>query len=98
MLRSLNQKGVDEVDQKAVEKGFSKELLLETILEIDKVMENEPERSDAVQFVFHPIPSPKLRMAALDSGIKTKGAWARCSLRNLLVYNRFGTVGSCRPL
>jgi hypothetical protein len=75
LLPSINQRGVLEVDQKAVAKGVSKELLLETILDIDKMMENEPERSNAVQFVFHPIPTPKRRMAAIETGTMTRGAW-----------------------
>ncbi len=93
ILPSLNQKGVVEVDQKAVEKGVSRELLLETILEIDKGMENEPERSDAVQFVFHPIPTPKRRMAALDSGVKTKGAWHVARYAIFLSITGLGLLG-----
>lgn len=41
---------------------------------IDKMMENEQERSDSMQFVFHPIPTPNRRLAALDAGTKF-GAW-----------------------
>lgn len=74
LLPSINQRGVMEVDQKAIDKGVSRKLLYETIGVIDKMMENEQERSDSVQLIFHPIPTPNRRLAALD--VRTKfGAW-----------------------
>jgi hypothetical protein len=75
VLPFLSQGGVLEVDHEAFARGVSRELLLETILDIDRSMENEPERSDVVQFVFHPIPTPARRMSALDAGEKKIGAW-----------------------
>ena len=69
-----NQRGVIEADKAALDKGVNRTLLSQTIEKIDAKMENECKRSDAVQFVFHPIPTPGRRREALDQRT-TSGAW-----------------------
>ncbi len=74
ILPSLNQKGVIEADNMALAKGVRQDLLARTINKIDATMENEAVRSNAVQFVFHPIPTPGRRVMAwnVETG---PGAW-----------------------
>ena len=74
LLPFLNQRGVIEADQLAVAKGVGRELFSQTIRKVDAKMENESTRSNAVQFVFHPIPTPGRRLSALD-GPAAAGAW-----------------------
>jgi len=74
LLPFLNQRGVIEADRLAIAKGVGRELLSQTINRIDAEMENETSRSNSVQFVFHPIPTPGRRLSALDGEVTT-GAW-----------------------
>ena len=75
LLPSVSQQAVMQADQAVVEFGVAKALLAKMILVMDRQMEDEIDRSDAVQFVFHPIPSPNRRLAT-GSSIKTiGGAW-----------------------
>jgi len=74
LLPFLSQRGVIEVDQKAMAKGVSKDLLRQTAEKIDAQMEDEKERSDTVQFIFHPIPTTKRRMSYVEHGTMS-GAW-----------------------
>jgi hypothetical protein len=74
VLPSINQRAVIYADQLSVASGVSPELLAQTIRRIDEKMECETVRSDGVQFVFHPIPTPGRRLTAL-AGKTGEGAW-----------------------
>ncbi|MFN8555695.1 MAG: hypothetical protein U0103_29870 [Candidatus Obscuribacterales bacterium] len=73
-LPFFSQKGVIEADQTARASGLDEALWLETVTRIDSMMESEPDRSDIVQLVFHPVPTPGRRLEALH-GPAVKGAW-----------------------
>ncbi len=74
ILPFASQQGVIETDQRALTKGVTRDLLLQTISGIDAMMEDEAERTNAVQLIFHPIPTPGRRAQALD-GATVLGAW-----------------------
>ncbi len=74
ILPTINQKGVIEADQNAIKKGVERDRLIETLVKLDAQMENEPGRSEAVQRIFHPVPTIERRIEALD-GIAIDGAW-----------------------
>jgi hypothetical protein len=66
MLPSLNRPGVYEVDRFAREQGIPEDLLAQTIEALDKLQDNEPERSRWVETIFHSIPSVNNRLLKLS--------------------------------
>ncbi len=74
ILPAVNQRGVIETDQGTIARGVSVDLLTQTIKKIDERMECETHRSETIQMVFHPIPTPGRRIEALDKHV-SRGAW-----------------------
>lgn len=66
VLPSFSRPGVYEVDRFAREQGVSEELLGATIEALDKLQDNEPERSRLIETIFHPIPSVNNRLLKLS--------------------------------
>ncbi|MBX9722996.1 MAG: hypothetical protein K2X81_16455 [Candidatus Obscuribacterales bacterium] len=58
--------GVYEADRLALENGVNKELLFQVIAKIDADLEDEPERTVAVDTIFHPVPTIAYRLQALE--------------------------------
>ncbi|MFA6211532.1 MAG: hypothetical protein WC714_18995 [Candidatus Obscuribacterales bacterium] len=76
ILPQFSHAGVYEADRLALEAGVDKEVLLQAIVKIDGHLEDEQERSPAVDTIFHPVPTIAHRLSALASSVECKqGAW-----------------------
>lgn len=77
VLPQFSHAGVYEADRLALEAGMDKEVLLQAMVKIDGHLEDEQERSPAVDTIFHPVPTIAHRLSALASSSKCKqqGAW-----------------------
>jgi hypothetical protein len=58
--------GVYEADRLALACGVGQELLLEVIAKIDAELEDEQDRTVAVDTIFHPVPTIAYRLQALE--------------------------------
>jgi hypothetical protein len=58
--------GVYEADRLALASGVGQELLLEVIAKIDAELEDEQDRTVAVDTIFHPVPTIAYRLQALE--------------------------------
>lgn len=68
LLPRISRAGVYEVDAYALREGVDPELLISSIRKIDKLQEDEANRSRQVESVFHPIPSVENRVARIRKG------------------------------
>lgn len=76
ILPRLSHKGVFEVDYLALEKGVKPDILETTIYKVDKYLEDEHERKQGRDLVFHPIPARSTRLSRIKSKqVAEKGAW-----------------------
>lgn len=87
--------GVYEADRLALDHGIEKDVLLQTIGKIDVYLEDEQQRSRAVDIVFHPIPTLAHRLMALESKRKRKllGAWHAARYAVFLSVIGLGLLG-----
>jgi hypothetical protein len=76
-LPTLSRGAVFAADRFALDAGVSTEILQQTIIALDKRQDDEPERSQGIETIFHPIPSVNRRLVALERGDKThtRGGW-----------------------
>jgi hypothetical protein len=76
-LPTLSRGAVFAADRFALDAGVPAEILGETIIALDKRQDDEPERSQGIEAIFHPIPSVNRRLAALERIQKapTQGGW-----------------------
>lgn len=75
VLPAFNRRGVFALDQQLA-KQFSAVELQPAILDVDRMTEQEPERSVSAESVFQPIPCPERRARVLASGgTVAGGAW-----------------------
>jgi len=66
LLPLFSHYGVYEADRLALENGVDKELLFQVIAKIDADLEDEQERTVAVDTIFHPVPTIAYRLTALE--------------------------------
>lgn len=66
LLPLFSHYGVYEADRLALESGVDKELLFQVIAKIDADLEDEQERTVAVDTIFHPVPTIAYRLQALE--------------------------------
>ncbi len=66
LLPVFSHYGVYEADRLALESGVDKELLFQVIAKIDADLEDEQERTVAVDTIFHPVPTIAYRIHALE--------------------------------
>jgi hypothetical protein len=76
-LPTLSRGAVFTADRFALDAGVPTEALRETIVALDKRQDDEPERSQGIEAIFHPIPSVNRRLASLERKDKThtQGGW-----------------------
>lgn len=67
VLPSLSRPAVFASDRLALDAGVAPEALKETILALDRRQDNEPERPQHIETIFHPIPSAGTRIRAIES-------------------------------
>ncbi len=75
LLPTFNRPGVLEADRFALSQGFAFETMARGISALDRLQDDEPDRSRWVERVFHPIPSVESRLQALRAGTSARGAW-----------------------
>ncbi len=66
LLPLFSHYGVYEADRLALDSGIDKELLFQVIAKIDADLEDEQERTVAVDTIFHPVPTIAYRLQALE--------------------------------
>lgn len=94
-LPHFSHAGVYEADRLALDSGLDKDVLLQTIAKIDAHLEDEQERSHAVDTIFHPVPTIARRRLALESGVncKEQGAWQAARYAVFLSVIGLGLLG-----
>ncbi len=65
ILPSLSRPGVFRVDAAAVASGVQPDLLAQTIVTLDSLQDDEPNRPRLVETIFHPIPAASTRIDRL---------------------------------
>jgi hypothetical protein len=90
LLPSLNRPGVLEADRFALNNGIEEETMERGMLDLDRLQDDEPDRSRWVERVFHPIPSVTNRMESLRSGTVERGAWQSARITLYLSWGCFG--------
>ena len=79
-----------EIDRKVNERGVPKELLDETAASLDRLQDDEPERSHLVETIFHPVPSVSNRRKSLPR--PNSGAWHAARMTLFLSWACLGLL------
>jgi hypothetical protein len=74
ILPTPSRAGVYEADDAARRAGAAQEDLINGIRKLDRLQEDESERSDGVELIFHPVPSVGHRVRRLRAGLAARGA------------------------
>jgi hypothetical protein len=75
VLPTFNRRGVFALDQQRAT-DYSSVELQQAILDVDGMIEQDPDRSASAESIFQPIPCPERRRRALaSSGPLTAGGW-----------------------
>jgi hypothetical protein len=90
LLPTLNRPGVLEADRFALSRGIGEETMEQGMIDLDRLQDDEPNRSRWVERVFHPIPSVKSRMGALRRTGSERGAWQGARMTLYLSWACFG--------
>jgi hypothetical protein len=90
LLPTLNRPGVLEADRFALSRGIGEEMMERGMIELDRLQDDEPNRSRWIERVFHPIPSVTNRMEALQSATVKRGAWQGARITLYLSWVCFG--------
>ncbi len=96
LLPLFSHYGVYEADRLALESGVDKELLFQVIAKIDADLEDEQERTVAVDTIFHPVPTIAYRLQALDQKQQTNqgmAAWQAARYAIFLSVIGLGLLG-----
>lgn len=96
LLPLFSHYGVYEADRLAVDSGVDKELLLQVISKIDADLEDEQERTVAVDTIFHPVPTVAYRLHALEQKQQTNqglAAWQAARYTIFLSVIGLGLLG-----
>jgi hypothetical protein len=90
LLPTLNRPGVLEADRFALNMGIEEATMQQGMIDLDRLQDDEPDRSRWVERVFHPIPSVTNRMQCLRSGTAERGAWQGARITLYLSWGCFG--------
>jgi hypothetical protein len=96
LLPLFSHHGVYEADRLALESGVDKELLFQVIAKIDADLEDEQERTVAVDTIFHPVPTIAYRLHALEQKQQTNqgmAAWQAARYTIFLSVIGLGLLG-----
>lgn len=74
ILPTPSRAGVYEADHNARRAGAALEDLVNGLRKLDRLQEDESERADGVELIFHPVPSAGHRVRRLRADLATKGA------------------------
>ncbi len=90
LLPTLNRPGVLEADRFALSRGIEEKTIRRGMIDLDRLQDDEPDRSRWIERVFHPVPSVTNRMEALQSGTGKRGAWQSARITLYLSWACFG--------
>jgi hypothetical protein len=90
LLPTLNRPGVLEADRFARNSGIGEETMERGMIDLDRLQDDEPNRSRWIERVFHPIPSVMNRMEYLQSDTDERGAWQSARITLYLSWVCFG--------
>jgi hypothetical protein len=74
ILPTPSRAGVYEADHAARHAGAAQEDLVNGLRKLDRLQEDEAERADGLEWIFHPVPSAGHRVRRLRAGLPAKGA------------------------
>jgi len=75
LLPTPSRQGVLAVDRAALQDGLSAQRLIAVARALDEDQEDEPERAEIVESIFHPIPALARRIEAASGRGQSGGAW-----------------------
>ncbi|MEM9354698.1 MAG: hypothetical protein AAGB04_00665 [Pseudomonadota bacterium] len=90
VLPSVSRLASYSIDRKLVERGVSPQLLESTLTALDRLQDDEPERSKLIETIFHPVPSVANRRepSYADGG----GAWHAARMVLFLSWSCLGLL------
>ena len=90
VLPSVSRLASYSIDSKLIERGVSRQLLESTLTALDRLQDNEPDRSKLVETIFHPVPSVANR-CELSIG-HSSGAWHAARMVLFLSWSCLGLL------
>jgi hypothetical protein len=93
ILPSFSRPAVLEADQFALQQGFPRQLLEQTMTTLDKAQDDEPERKNWLETIFHPVPSVNNRLQNLAQSGTPRGAWQAARTALFLSWGCWGLLG-----
>lgn len=74
ILPTVSRAGVFEADHYAIENQVATATLASAARKLDRLAEDEAERTKGVEAIFHPVPSVENRVARMRGGVSARGA------------------------
>lgn len=90
VLPSVSRFASYSIDSKLVERGVSRQLLESTLTALDRLQDDEPQRSKLVETIFHPVPSVANRREL--SYADGSGAWHAARMVLFLSWSCLGLL------
>ncbi|MFT7617253.1 MAG: hypothetical protein ACI97A_000887 [Planctomycetota bacterium] len=91
LLPRISRRSTFAGDQEALKNGIPREILAKNIRHIDRLQEDEPERSENLESVFHPLPSVERRIRAFDEVKETN--WAPWNVARIALFLSWAGMG-----
>lgn len=79
-LPTLSRQASYAIDRRVMDRGASSEIFYQTVKELDRLQDDEPQRSSFVETIFHPVPSVDNRAAETASRLPIAWHVARMTL------------------
>jgi Zn-dependent protease with chaperone function len=92
VLPTPSRAGVHEADL-AVRDSTAPEVLDRLLVRLDRLQDDEPSRSRAVETIFHPVPSVASRRRRLREGRRVRGCWHAARMALPLSWAGLGLLG-----
>jgi Zn-dependent protease with chaperone function len=80
------------IDRQVIACGVQPEALMEVIEKLDRVQDDEPERSPIIESIFHPVPSVANRKVSLSSMVAPPTAWHAARMTIFLSWAGVGLL------
>ncbi len=101
LLPSASRPGVFEADRFVLDRGVSRSSIEQTISVLDRMQDDEPERTRWIERIFHPVPSnssrleflSRQRVSATGGGDPVTGAWQGARTALFLSWACLGFLG-----
>jgi hypothetical protein len=93
VLPSLSRPGVLEADRLARDAGADPALMARVIEDLERLQDDEPERSPLVETIFHPIPSVQTRLKHLSAPEDAPRPWGAWHANRMALYLSWAALG-----